>query len=349
MHELLTIEEDEIPSTAYPLDYNLLYAEQRKEITLMAKIGTPGFALKALHGGGKRTDLVCHNDRIVVPTSLRRRLVNWYHNQLCHPGETRTEQTIRQHFTWPKLTKEVSNICSACHTCQLTKKHTKKYGKLPAKIAEIDPWQTMCVDLIGPYIIKNKNLKEPLELWCVTMIDPATGWFEMKQIPNKRSDTISNIVEQTWLARYPWPEKIICDRGSKFMAEFLNMIKEDYNIKVRRITTRNPQANAILERIHQTIGNIIRTFKVQDEEIDLEDPWSGILAAAMFATRATIHTTLKATPCQLVFGRDAILNIKYAPDWVGIKERKQKLVKMKIMLSRIRSESYMNIKLDRRF
>jgi hypothetical protein len=32
-------------------------------------------------------------------------------------------------------------------------------------------------------------------------------------------------------------------------------------VKKKPITTRNPQANAIVERIHQTIGNIIPNFQ----------------------------------------------------------------------------------------
>ena len=43
----------------------------------------------------------------------------------------------------------------------------------------------------------------------------------------------------------------------------------------------------------------------------------------MFATRATYHTTTQATPAQLVFGRDAILNIKFDANWRLIRERKQ--------------------------
>ena len=45
------------------------------------------------------------------------------------------------------------------------------------------------------------------------------------------------------------------------------------------------------------------------------NPWSGILAATMFAVRATYHTTLKEYLMQLVFGRYDILNIKYVADW----------------------------------
>ena len=161
------------------------------------------------------------------------------------------------------------------------------------------------------------------------MIDPATGWFEMREIPNKEAITIANLVEQTWLTRYPWPQLLIYDRGKEFMGEFAKMVKEDYGIKRKGITTRNPQANAIIERIHQTIGNVIRTFQVQDDAyLDEDDPWSGILAATMFAVRATYHTTLQATPTQLVFGRDAILNIQFEANWNLIRERKQKIIRL---------------------
>ena len=86
--------------------------------------------------------------------------------------------------------------------------------------------------------------------------------------------------------------------------------KNDYGIKVKPITTRNPQANAIVERVHQRIGSMIRTFELYDNDgIDDDDPWSGILAAIMAAVRSTYSTTTQATPMQLVFGRDAIIKL----------------------------------------
>ena len=63
------------------------------------------------------------------------------------------------------------------------------------------------------------------------MIDPATGWFEMREIPNKEAITIANIVEQTWFTRYPWPSQVIFDRGKEFMGEFAKMVQRDYGIK----------------------------------------------------------------------------------------------------------------------
>ena len=34
------------------------------------------------------------------------------------------------------------------------------------------------------------------------MIDPVTGWFEVIQYNNKRTISIANLVETTWLSRY---------------------------------------------------------------------------------------------------------------------------------------------------
>ena len=75
------------------------------------------------------------------------------------------------------------------------------------------------------------------------------------------------------------------------------------------ISVRNPQANAIVERVHQTIGNIICTFKIQETDLDNENPWEEILSSTMFAIRSTVQTTTQHTLSQLIFGRDAILNI----------------------------------------
>jgi len=104
------------------------------------------------------------------------------------------------------------------------------------------------------------------------------------------------------------------------------MIEEDYGITHQGITTRNPQANAIIERIHQTLGNTIRTFEVHESDLTTESPWDGILSAAMFALRANYHKTLQTTQTQLLFGRDAMLNVKFEANWQLIKQRKQRRI-----------------------
>jgi transposase InsO family protein len=80
------------------------------------------------------------------------------------------------------------------------------------------------------------------------MIDPATGWFEIKQYDDKKSITVANIVEQEWVMHYPRPSLITLDRGSEFIGQdFHDMCVNDYGIKRKVISKRNPQANVIVE------------------------------------------------------------------------------------------------------
>ena len=113
---------------------------------------------------------------------------------LCHSWETRTEHTLRQHFDWRGLRTTVHGVCKKCPTCQRAKTTNQKYGKLPSKQAETNLWDTLCVDLIGTYAIPQK-VKNPLNLWCLAMIDPAMGWFDMEQIPNKMATEIADIID----------------------------------------------------------------------------------------------------------------------------------------------------------
>src|SRR5688500_11292015 len=98
----------------------------------------------------------------------------------------------------------------------------------------------MSIDLIvSPYKIRRKG-KSNIVCKCVTMIDLASGWFEIHQYDDKRSITVANIAGQEWFSRYPWPTQVTFDRGSKFIGkDFAKMLVNDYGIKRKPTTVRN--------------------------------------------------------------------------------------------------------------
>jgi hypothetical protein len=326
----LEVNETDIDADRFPLTYAKIQSAQQTDSTLQSVKSKKEYSMQSFHGGGKSFSLIITKDKkIVIPKSLQEVSVQWYHLYLVHAGETRTEQTIRLHYWWNNLRETVHKVCKECSICQTTKKSKVKYGHLPVKAAEADPWEILCVDLIGPYKIERKKPLSTLTLHCLTMIDPATGWFEIVEIKTKSADVIADKIEQVWLSRYPWPTQVTSDRGSEFKAETHDLITKNYGITARVITTRNPQANAILERIHQTVGDMIRTFKMYDRvDLDERDPWTGVLTAIMAAARSTYSTTTRATPMQLVFGRDTTINTKFIADWDKIRKRKQLLIEI---------------------
>ncbi len=110
------------------------------------------------------------------------------------------------------------------------------------------------------------------------------------------------------------------------MGEVATMLRRDYGITKKPITTRNPQANAMVERAHATIHNLVRTRRVRGKE-DVKDGWDGVLGAVAFAMRSTVHTTNRATPMQLAFARDAIHNTRFEADWNYMRSRKARLIR----------------------
>ena len=81
-------------------------------------------------------------------------------------------------------------------------------------------------------------------------------------------------------------------------------------------------SNAVLERIHQVIVNLLRTFNISTQTyVDEYDPWNGILSAAEFAICLTTNRQRCYSLGQWIFGHDIILLIKYRMDWILIHQK----------------------------
>eukprot|EP00804_Cyclotella_cryptica_P021733 CCRYP_012886-RA/>CCRYP_012886-RA protein AED:0.36 eAED:0.36 QI:0/0/0/1/0/0/2/0/222 len=75
----------------------------------------------------ENVQVLCQDDKLVIPQELQQQAVQWYHHYLQHPETTRLEETL----------------------CATT--------KLPTKLVVLNPWEVLCVDLRGPYTLKAKD------------------------------------------------------------------------------------------------------------------------------------------------------------------------------------------------
>jgi hypothetical protein len=94
-----------------------------------------------------------------------------------------------------------------------------------------------------------------------------------------------------------------------------------------QITTIDTQENAIIERVYKVVNDMLRSFDLENNHENLENkednPFDYFLQSTAWDIRSTYHTTLQATPCQLVFGRDMMHNIVFRANWDQIQKRKQ--------------------------
>ena len=194
------------------------------------------------------------------------------------------------------------------------------------------------IDLVVPYSLTAKQYQpdgsiqtKELQLTCMTMLDPATGWFEIVEVPNyimvdvknkmdhqqlidKSSARISRLFDQTWLSQYPRPRKVIFDNGSEFKKDFVPLL-EDWSIKPTCTTIKTPQSNSPVEIIHQVLRHMFVTKNLHEQVFDYIDLFASILASVAWAIRASYNNATDNTPAQLVFGRDMMFNIKSLVNW----------------------------------
>jgi hypothetical protein len=201
---------------------------------------------------------------------------------------------------------------------------------LPPKLVITTPWRALCVDLIGPYTLKGKD-RSSIDFMCLTMINPATSWFEIVELPAVAQETtvppagkgkkgpsakntkiaapyfdkslaqISNLVYKTWFSRYPRCRYIIYNNGSEFKLHFQSLCNT-YGIKRKPTSVKNPQANAILERIHGVLRNMLRTSELDMAESVKASDIDVFLSDAAWAVCSTYHTVLKASTGAAIIG-----------------------------------------------
>ena len=121
---------------------------------------------------------VHYRDRIYVPKTLHKCVLKWYHSYLQHPCGDRLDHALNTIYRWFYIVYQERKLCITCKDCQKLKKRNAKYGLLPANDSEtLNPWYTVCVDLIDTYTIISKVihtnkqiLTKDLQLLCMIFI-----------------------------------------------------------------------------------------------------------------------------------------------------------------------------------
>jgi hypothetical protein len=178
------------------------------------------------------------------------------------------------------------------------------------------------VDLIGPWIVQ--VCENPYEFSALTAIDTVTNLVELIRVDDKNLETIARKYAQYWLSCYPWPQRCVHYPRGEFTGPEFQTSLENCHIKDKCTSAKNRQSNAVCERMHQTVGNVLRTLLHGESLQNITTAKEFVdeaLSIATHAMRAGVHTTLGSSPGSLVFNRDMFLNIPLITDWHVITQK----------------------------
>jgi hypothetical protein len=125
------------------------------------------------------------------------------------------------------------------------------------------------------------------------------------------------------------PIRCVHDKGGEFIGSEFQWLLALFSIKDVCSTSKNPQSNAICERMHQTVENVLRTLihsNLPRTMTSAKDIVDDALATAMHAIRTTVATTLGSASGSLAFARDMFLNVPLVADWQTIARKREQHV-----------------------
>ena len=92
------------------------------------------------------------------------------------------------------------------------------------------------------------------------------------------------------------------------------------DIKSKPTAVKNPMAQSVVERLHLTLGDNLRTAIYSED--NWQDDIEHLIQAVAWALRTTTPSNIPYNPGQLTFGMDMIFCQKVKVDWQLLKEKR---------------------------
>jgi RNase H-like domain found in reverse transcriptase/Reverse transcriptase (RNA-dependent DNA polymerase)/Integrase zinc binding domain/Integrase core domain len=233
--------------------------------------------------------------QIVVPKSFHLNILSLAHDTPMsgHLGVNKTYQKILNHFYWPGLKSDVSKFCKSCHTCQMVGKPNQTIPKAPLQPipAFAEPFSHIIIDCVGP-LPKTRSGNE----YLLTIMCSSTRFPEAIPLRNIKAKSIVKSLTK-FFTLFGLPKSVQSDQGSNFMSGLFQQVMYELGIKQYKSSAYHPESQGALERFHQTLKNMIRSYC-----FDSEKDWDEGIHLLLFAVRESVQDSLGFSPFELVFG-----------------------------------------------
>ena len=184
-------------------------------------------------------------------------------------------------------------FCNTCHTCQVIGKPNQTIPKAPLNPipAFEEPFSRILIDCVGPLPKTKKGNQYLLTIMCA-----STRFPEAVPLRNITTKTVVQALTK-FFTLVGLPKSIQSDQGSNFMSGIFLQVVHELQIKQYKSTAYHPESQGALERFHQTLKNMMRTYCLETEK-----DWDDGVHLLLFAARESVQESLGFSPFELVFG-----------------------------------------------
>ena len=156
-----------------------------------------------------------------------------------------------------------------------------------------EPFSRILIDCVGP--LPRARTKSGNE-YLLTIMCTSTRFPEAIPLRNMKTKSIVKALIK-FFTFVGLPKSVQSDQGSNFMSGKFQQVMHELGIKQYRSSAYHPESQGALERFHQTLKNMIRSYC-----FDTEKDWDEGINLLLFAVRESVQESLGFSSFELVFG-----------------------------------------------
>ena len=233
---------------------------------------------KVRHNLCDADNLIFLNNRIVIPSSMRQKILRCIHEG--HMGIDKCKARARVCVYWPAMYEAIEQTVKKCPVCNKHSKGNQKEPMIPHEIPN-RPWEKLGADYYFTFAGKDYLL----------VVDYFSKYPEVVRMNSKTAEATMKEMTQIF-SRHGIPNTLVAD-NMPFNSKAFKRFAKEWDFSVVTSNPKYPQSNGLVERNVQTIKNLLRKAKegMKDEQL------------ALLEFRNTPISGLQESPAQLLMSR----------------------------------------------
>lgn len=232
-------------------------------------------------------NIVMYQDRIVVPPSLRERVLSNLHS--AHQGVSSMNSRARACIFWPGITAEIDKARESCRPCHRNAPSQARPPPVEPSTPKV-PFEKIVADYFN---LKGKQY--------LIIGDRLSGWTEVVQLrPGSQASGAKGLCQalRQVFVTFGVPDEISSDGGPEFTAEESKDFYRRWGTRHRLSSAYFPQSNGRAEVAVKSTKRLLEDNVGPSGDLNTDD-----VVCALLQQRNTPDRDCALSPAEVLFGR----------------------------------------------
>ena len=170
-------------------------------------------------------------------------------------------------------------IAQSCPQCQMGSDYSHRQ-KMTGAIQSRGPWDMLSVDIVGPLPADNR------QEFLIVLVNCYSRYTILVPSSNHTASTVSEALLRHVVPYFGIPRRLLLDCGREFVGDVWGKLMRSLGIQRILTSPYHPKVNAINERSHRTLNNMLRARLLEGTS---SKAWVEKVPGIMLALNAMPH------------------------------------------------------------